>query len=103
MADISDVQAVVEGLTGSSGSLVIVALILTGCYLLFKQTFGIFIQKAIEQSDFFVKNITDQLKNISEELKKTREAIITINQQQIRFSERLDRVECDVKLISKER
>lgn len=92
----TEVGEVVSGLTGSNGWVVFIALILVGVYFLFKQTFGTFINKAADVSDFFVKNMTTQLQNISDELKKTREALISMQQYQIHFDDRLERVEGDI-------
>ncbi len=89
----SDVAAVVNGLTGTNGWVVFIALILVGVYFLFKQTFGGFINKAADVSDFFIKNMTAQLQNITDELKKTREALISMQQSQIHFDDRLEKVE----------
>ena len=89
----TEVGEVVAGLTGSNGWVVFIALILVGVYFLFKQTFGAFINKAADVSDFFVKNMTAQLQNISDELKKTRGALISMQQSQIHFDDRLEKVE----------
>ena len=46
-----------------------------------------------QASDFLVKNITEQLQMISEEVKKTREALVAMQQSQIHFDGRLEKVE----------
>lgn len=89
----SEVGEVVNGLNGTNGWVVFIALILVGVYFLFKQTFGAFINKAADVSDFFIKNMTAQLQNISDELKKTREALVSMQQSQIHFDDRLEKVE----------
>lgn len=87
------VKSVVEGLAGPNGSVIFIALILVGVYFLFKQTFGSFINKCADISDYFIKNVVEQLHSISDEVKKTREAMISIQQNQIHYDERLDKVE----------
>ena len=87
------VKPVVDGLVGPNGWVVFIALILVGVYFLFKQTFGSFVNKCGDISDFFIKNVVEQLHNIGDEVKKTREALITMQQAQIHFDDRLGKVE----------
>ena len=78
----SDVAEVITGLTGNNAGIVFAAFVLLGTFYLFKQA-----------SDFLVKNITEQLQMISEEVKKTREALVAMQQSQIHFDGRLEKVE----------
>ena len=83
------VSAVVEGLSGANGLIVLIALILVGIHFWIKNTFD----KAGEISSFFIKSVSGQLQNISDEVKLTREALVTMQQSQIHFGDRLERVE----------
>lgn len=80
MSDISDV---VTGLSADGGAFVFSALVLVGAYFFFKQTFGVFLQKNIEQQSQLhqqilenMKEISKGMEKISEEIKETRESLI---------------------------
>lgn len=92
----SEVEAVVDGLSGTNAGLVFASLVLVGVFFLlicFGKFLKIIFDKFIESIISQLSNITLEIKNTNIELSKTRETLVGLQQQQINLEDRVEKIE----------